>query len=77
MEQGPQPLDEIMTRLGISNTDLALASKEQLTHKMINKGRGGRRLTFNIQTKILRALCAARPETHFTLKDLFNYEGNR
>ena len=74
-EFGMQALDEIMLRLKLSNSDLVKASTEQLTHKMVAKGRKGRRLTLNIQMKILRALQnldinAANP---FTLKELFNY----
>lgn len=75
MELGAQPLDEIMTRLGITNDELTSASTEQLSHKMVNKGRKGRRLTLNIQTKILRAINTAKPGNNFTLKDLFNYDG--
>ncbi len=72
-ELGPQPLDEIMNKLGLSNVDLVRASKEQLTFKMVKKGRTGRRLTLNIQNKIHRALQAASPASSFALKDLFNY----
>jgi len=75
MELGVQPLDEILTRLGLINDDLTKASTEQLTHKMVHKGRKGRRLTLNAQSKILRALNAAKPGMNYTLKDLFNYEG--
>jgi len=75
MELGVQPLDEILARLGLINDDLTKASTEQLTHKMVQKGRKGRRLTLNAQTKILRALNAAKPGMKYTLKDLFNYEG--
>ncbi|MFH1369105.1 MAG: hypothetical protein ABII64_08265 [Elusimicrobiota bacterium] len=73
MELGVQPLDGIMARLGISNDELTLASTEQLTHKMVNKGRKGRRLTLNAQIKILRALNKAKPGNNFTVKDIFNY----
>jgi len=72
---GAQPLDDIMTRLNLSNADLTRVSTEQLTHKMVQRGRKGRRLTLNAQSKILRALAAARPGERFTLKDLFNYDG--
>ena len=75
MELGTQPLEEIMARLGLSNADIVNASTEQLTHKMVHKARKGRRLTLNVQSKILRALDAVKPEAHFTLKDLFNYNG--
>ncbi|MBU9889143.1 MAG: hypothetical protein KTQ49_04675 [Candidatus Omnitrophica bacterium] len=72
-EFGTQPVDGLMTRLGISNHDLVKASPGQLTHKTVRKGRRGRRLTLNSQQKILTALLAARPEERFSLGDLFNY----
>jgi len=70
---GPQPLDSVMTRLGLTNAALVSASTEQLTHKMVQKGRKGRRLTPNVQTKILSALHTLYPEEQFSLKDLFLY----
>jgi hypothetical protein len=73
-EHGTQPLDALMTRLGLSNHDLVSASKEQLTHKMVQKGRKGRYLTPNVKTKILNALHNAVPEDQrFAHRDLFNY----
>ena len=73
MDLGIQPLDGIMTWLGLANTDLVRVSTEQLTHKMVQKGRKGRRLTLKAQMKILKALNAASEEEKFSLKDLFNY----
>ncbi len=73
MEKGVQPLDEIMTRLGIANSALVKASTEQLTHKVVAKGRKGRKLTINLQMKIFNAINALDPEKQFTLKQLFNY----
>lgn len=70
---GDQPLDGVMTRLGFSNSGLVKLSTEQLTHKMVQKGRKGKRLTRNAKLKILHALQAANPEEKFTLKRLFNY----
>jgi len=72
-ELGSQPLDALMEKLGLSNVDLVQASTEQLTFKMVNKGRKGRRLTRNIQNKILAALHSARPDYPLALDDLFNY----
>jgi len=72
-ELGIQPLDEVMSRLGFSNSDLVKISTEQLSHKMVQKGRKGRRLTPKIQHKILDALRALKPEDNFALKDIFNY----
>jgi hypothetical protein len=70
---GPQPLDELMTRLGITNADLVRASAQQLTHKMVAKGRKGRRLTPNVQEKILAAIHSVHPQRPLTFPDLFNY----
>jgi hypothetical protein len=72
-EFGVQPLDSIMNRFEIKNTDLVKASTEQLSHKMVAKGRSGRRLGFNVQTKILTALRKLHPEEAFSMKDIFNY----
>lgn len=70
----PQPLDAIMTEHGIANAELVKASTEQLTFKMVNKGRSGRRITTNIQDKILTALLAVKPDLKLKRKDLFRYE---
>lgn len=72
-DPGLQPLDAIMTRLGVTNADVVKASTSQLTFKMLHKGRRGRRLTPNVQHKILEAFHALRPDEKFTLKDFFNY----
>ena len=70
---GVQPLETLMGVLTLSNHDLVAASTEQLTHKMVSKGRKGRRLTLNARHKILAALKTLKPDQTFTLKDLFNY----
>jgi len=75
MELGPQPLDEILTALKLKNSDLVEKSTDQLTHKMVAKGRKGRRLTLNAQNKILRALNSAQSAKQYQLSDLFNYDG--
>jgi hypothetical protein len=72
---GVQPLDRILTERNLSNTDLVQASTEFLTHKEVAKGRKGRRLTRNIQNKILNALNKLSPEKKYTLDDLFSYRG--
>ena len=59
LENGPQPLNEVMERLGLTNADLVAASTRQLSFKMLQKGRKGRRLTAHAQKKILTALQAA------------------
>ena len=69
---GVQPLTSIMDEEGLTAHDLVAASQEQITHKMIARGRKGRRLSRNVQFKILRALINAT-ETQSALKDLFDY----
>ena len=67
-----QPLTSIMDEKNLTAHDLVAASDEQITHKMIARARKGRRLSRNVQLKILRALINAT-QTQYTLKDLFNY----
>src|SRR3989344_2796425 len=62
---GTQPLEALLTRLGLTNADLVRASTQQLSFKMVQRGRKGRKLTPNIQRKILNALHAAAPDTSF------------
>lgn len=82
-DHGPQPLDILLTRWGISNHQLVEASVEQLNHKQVQKARKGRQLTLHMMQKVTRALndvIASRlpkdqqadfaPYTH---KHLFNY----
>ena len=69
-----QPLDTLMTQWGLSNADLVNASTEQLSFKMVQKGRRGKRLTPNIQEKILKAIQAAKPEVKVRRRDLFRYD---
>lgn len=70
-----QPLDSILNELSLANSDLVEASTEQLTHKQVNKGRKGRRLTANIQHKIVNALNTTQSTRNFSVEDLFNYRG--
>ena len=63
LEMGTQPLDGVMERLGFKNSDLVNGSKEQLTFKMVAKGRKGRRLSLNVQMKILKALNQCQTQT--------------
>jgi len=72
LELGAQPLDAIMEERGLKNHDLVTASKDGLTHKQVQKGRKGRRLTRHIQDKIVEALSASTGET-YNLNQLFNY----
>ncbi len=73
LELGPQPLDQIMGKLELKNHDLVAASTEGLTHKQVQKGRKGRRLTRNIQDKIVSAFSVAIDKT-YARTDLFNYK---
>lgn len=78
MDVGVQPLDAIMAAKEIKNHDLVAAvAPGTLTHKQVQKARKGRRLTPNVQEKILDALNAfAKPEV-YAFKDLFNYRGKK
>jgi len=69
---GEQPLAELLRTHGLKAHDLVAASSEQITHKMIARGWKGRRLTANVQGKLLRAVNAATRK-EFVLSDLFNY----
>ena len=69
---GEQPLARLLTELGLKPHDLVAASTEQITHKMVQRGCKGRRLTRNVQGKLLRALNTASGNT-YALPDLFTY----
>ena len=69
---GEQPLNCLMAELGLKSHDLVAASTEQITHKMVQRGCKGRRLTKNIQGKLLRALNTATGNT-YVVADLFTY----
>ena len=70
---GTQPLDALMIKHGLTNHALVAVSTEQLSHKVVQKARTGRRLTAKAKTKILNALHNALPEQKFAHRDLFNY----
>lgn len=69
---GEQPLARLLTELGLKPHDLVAASTEQITHKMVQRGCKGRRLTRNVQGKLLRALNTASGNS-YVLADLFTY----
>jgi len=69
---GEQPLARLLTEIGLKSHDLVAASTEQITHKMVQRGCKGRRLTKNVQGKLLRALNTATEKT-YVLEDLFTY----
>lgn len=73
IELGVQPLDQVIEEKGLKNHDVVAASTEGLTHKQVKKGRAGRRLTRNIQDKIVVALSAAVSHD-YVQSDLFNYK---
>jgi len=68
-----QPLDALMTKLGLTNADLVRASTEQLSFKMVQKGRNGRCLSLHVQEKILNALLKAKPDLKIRRRELFHY----
>lgn len=61
-----------MIRWGLSNADLVGASPDQLSFKMVQKGRRGKAISRNVQNKILRALQILRPDEPLAWKDLFD-----
>lgn len=69
---GLQPISGLMTEHGLKPSDLVRNSTEQLTYKMVSRAVKGRRLTPNIQHKIINALNKAAGK-EYELKDLFNY----
>ena len=69
---GEQPLAALLSELGLKSHDLVAASTEQITHKMVQRGSKGRRLTKNVQGKLLHALNTASGNT-YAIKDLFTY----
>ena len=69
---GPQPIVALLAELSLKSTDLVAASGEHITHKMVARACKGRRLTPNVQAKVLRALNAASGR-QYTLAALFNY----
>jgi hypothetical protein len=78
MDVGVQPLDAIMTEKEIKNHDLVdVAPPGFITHKQIQKGRKGRRLSMHMQDKVHDALNAFVAPESYEFKDLFNYRGKK
>jgi hypothetical protein len=69
---GRQPIDELMTSIGLRPHDLVSASTEQITHKMVARACKGLRLTPGVKMKIVRAFNAAS-QTSRSEAELFNY----
>ena len=78
MDVGVQPLDAIMTEKEIRNHDLVAAAPPGfITHKQVQKARKGRRLTTNMQDKILEALNEFSDPDSYAFRDVFNYRGKK
>ena len=69
---GVQPIAKLMAEHGLKPNDLVSNSTEQITHKMVSRAAKGRRLTPQVQRKILNAMKKAT-DKNYELKDLFNY----
>ncbi|MFY8217147.1 MAG: hypothetical protein ACOVMP_11175 [Chthoniobacterales bacterium] len=69
---GPQPIAMLLTQHGLKAHDLVAASTEQITHKMVARACKGRRLTSNVQQKLLRALSKASGR-EYQRTDAFTY----
>jgi hypothetical protein len=69
---GSQPIVDLLAKHELKPHDLVAASTEQLTHKMVTRACKGRRLTRNVQLKIVNALNRATGE-EYALTQLFNY----
>ena len=72
LNNGPQPIIDIMAVHKLIPHDLVAASVDQITHKMIKRACSGRRLTQNVKLKVRNAINNAAKKD-YTLKDLFNY----
>ncbi len=70
---GEQPIAKIMILNGLKSSDLVTNSTEQLTYKMIARAIKGRRLTPNVQSKILSSINKASGK-EYRIEDLFNYK---
>ena len=69
---GEQPLARILREHSLKPHDLVASSTDQITHKMVARAGKGRRLTPNVQAKILKAVNVATGKL-YALRDLFNY----
>ena len=82
-DHGPQPLDTVLRRWGLSNAQWVAAASEQLTHKQVQRARKGRQLTLRMMIKLTRLLneviAGGLPEekrkwfTPYAHRDLFTY----
>ena len=69
---GEQPIVRIMADRGLKARDLVAISTEQITFKMVHRACKGRRLTPNVQSKILNALNESTGKKYST-EELFTY----
>jgi len=69
---GPQPIAGLMEKHVLAPHDLVAASTEQITHKMVSRACKGRRLSRNVQLKLVRALNTAAAQS-YSLNELFTY----
>ena len=69
---GEQPITRLLSEHALKATDLVANSTEQLTFKMVARACKGRRLTPNVQAKVLRALNAASGR-QYQMAELFTY----
>jgi len=69
---GPQPIGDLMQAMQLKSHDLVVASREQLTHKMVARAIKGRRLTSNTRGIVQRAMNQATGN-EYKLAQLFNY----
>ena len=74
---GVQPLDTLMIKNKWTNNFIVKNSLSQLTHKQLQKGRKGRRLTAKIQDKILHSVNKCLFPDKITMSDLFTYYGKK
>jgi len=64
-------LNSILVQLNLTNDDLVKSSTEQLTFKQVQKARLGKKVTANIQGKIVRALNACGNGANYRQRELF------
>jgi hypothetical protein len=69
---GEQPIASVLEEHNLKPHDLVAASENSITHKMVTKACKGRRLTKNVQRKIISAINKAL-EKNFSKEDLFSY----
>lgn len=74
MDKGIQPLDGLMTSLGMTNEALVDLSRRQLSFRHVQKARKGRRIKSRIQLDILEVL-NRWSDKKYTFEELFNYRG--